>query len=454
MFRLEDSIFKKYLERTNKLIKNRGILQTTFVPNQLLHRDEQIKNIVDIIAPSLSRDKPSNILIIGKTGTGKTAVVNYIGKELIKADEKHNTCDYIYVNCEVIDTPYSILYNISNQIISDPNNKIPFTGWSLEKIFNELIKYIDAENKIFVVVLDEIDKSFKKNGDDIFYFLTTINEMLKSSRVSIIGITNNSRFSEENLTPRIRSRLGEEKIIFPPYTPEQLIDILNDRAKIAFYPDVLEPGVIPFCAAVSAQDSGDARKALDLLRISADIAERNEDPVITEAHVNYARQKIEMDAVVEVIKTLTDQSKVVLMSIIKNPGNDDGIVTTGDVYVVYREVCSILGCNVLTQRRIADLISELDMLGIITASVKSLGRKGRTKEISINISKDIISLLNTDEFFAPLKDYRPSKQTTLFRVPFSRFQWKYRGGGVTSEGVLADPTLHYLDVYRVHKETY
>ena len=208
-----DSIFKHYLEKKNTLIKDRGILQTTYVPEQLLHRDSQIKDIVDIVAPSLNKDQPSNILIIGKTGTGKTAVVNYVGKELMKADAMgKNNCRYIYVNCEVIDTPYSILYNISNQIITDPNNKIPFTGWSLDKIFNEIVKVVDNENKVFIIVLDEIDKSFKKNGDDIFYFLTTVNSMLKNSRVSIIGITNNSKFTEECLTPKIRSRLGATSI--------------------------------------------------------------------------------------------------------------------------------------------------------------------------------------------------------------------------------------------------
>ncbi len=413
---MADSIFKKYLEKKNVLIKNRGILQTTYVPNVLLHRDRQIEEIVDIVAPSLDKDKPSNILIIGQTGTGKTAVVNFVGHELEKADVGMNNCRYIYVNCEVIDTPYSILYNISNQIITDPNKSIPFTGWSIEKVFNELAKFIDDENKIFIIVLDEIDMSFKKNGDDIFYYLTTINEMLKKSRVSIIGITNNSMFAEKLLSPRIKSRLGEEKIIFPPYSPEQLIDILTNRAEQAFYPNVLDSSVIPYCAAISAQGSGDARKALDLLRISADIAERNGDAVITSAHVDYARQKIELDAVVEVIKTLPDQSKIVLMSIIKTPSTSDtGSVTTGEVYTTYIGFSKNLGYNPLSQRMVANMISELDMLGIITARVKSFGRGGRTREIEVNkVSKDVFSILNSDDIFKGM-DYVPTnKQTTLY----------------------------------------
>lgn len=407
------SIFNKYIEKRVVLVKNKNILQSSYIPEQLPHRENKINEIVEIIAPALNKDKPSNILIIGKTGTGKTAVLYYIGKELKKADPKEEKCVFIYVNCEVVDSPSGILYNISNQIISDPNRKIPFTGWSLDKTFFELMSYIDEQDKVFIMVLDEIDKIFKKNGDDIFYFLTTMNDMLKKSKVSIIGVTNNSKFTEEMLTTKIKSRLGEEKIVFPPYSPMELQDILKDRAKNVFDPGVLESGVIPYCAAISAQDSGDARKALDLLRISADIAERNGDIVITEAHVNSAREKIELDAVTEIINTLTDHSKIVLMSIIRKNEFQDTKMTTGDVYIAYCEMCGIIGLKVLSQRRIAGLISELDMLGLIQAQLKSFGRNGRTKEISLNINNDIIDKFVKDDLFGPLSLYKPKKQTTL-----------------------------------------
>ena len=407
------SIFKKYIDKRVILVKNKNILQSSYIPEQLPHREQKINEIVEIIAPALNKDKPSNILIIGKTGTGKTAVLNYIGKELKKADPKEEKCIFIYVNCEVVDSPSGILYNISNQIISDPNRKIPFTGWSLDKTFFELMTFIDEQNKVFIMVLDEIDKVFRKNGDDIFYFLTTMNDMLKESRVSIIGVTNNSKFTEEMLTTKIKSRLGEEKIVFPPYTPTQLQDILKDRAKEAFDNGILDSGVIPYCAAISAQDSGDARKALDLLRISADIAERNGDSSITEAHVNSAREKIELDAVTEIINTLTEHSKVVLMSVIKGDEFQETKMTTGDVYMSYCDMCRVIGLKVLSQRRIAGLISELDMLGLIQAQLKSFGRNGRTKEISLNINRDITDKFLKDEIFVPLANYKPTKQTTL-----------------------------------------
>ena len=405
----ENNIFTQYMQKRNVIVKNKKILQSSYIPENLPHRMDKIREIVEIIAPSLNKDKPSNILIFGKTGTGKTAVMNFVGKELRKADEEQQNCCFIYVNCEVVDTTYGILYNISNQIITDPSKRIPFTGWSLDKILAELTDYIDKQDKVFIIVLDEIDRSFQKNGDDIFYFLTTINEILQNSKVSIIGITNNVNFTEL-LGQRVKSRLGEEKIIFPPYNVEQLQDILMARARDAFDDGVLDDDVIPYCAALSAQEMGDARRALDLLRLAADFAERNGDSKVTGAHVRYAKNKIELDAVSEVVKTLTIQSKIVLMSIIRNTENDMTTMTTGDVYSMYKFLCESIGQSVLTQRRVAGLISELDMLGIIHARVKSFGRAGRTKEIELSTPKEIVSMIKNDEIFKVMKD---RKQTTL-----------------------------------------
>ncbi len=407
----ETNIFTQYMQKRNMIVKNKKILQSSYIPQNLPHRDDKINEIVEIIAPALGKDKPSNILIFGKTGTGKTAVMNYVGKELRKADEQQNCC-FIYVNCEVVDTTYGILYNISNQIITDPSKRIPFTGWSLDKILAEMTEYIDKEDKVFIIVLDEIDRSFQKNGDDIFYYLTTINEVLQNSKVSVIGITNNVNFTEF-LDQRVKSRLGEEKIIFPPYNVEQLQDILYERAKEAFDDGVLDDDVIPYCAALSAQEMGDARRALDLLRMAADFAERNGDTKITGAHVRYAKSKIELDAVSEVVKTLTLQSKIVLMSIIRNTEDGMSTMTTGDVYAKYKIICEATAQSILTQRRIAGLISELDMLGIIHARVKSFGRAGRTKEIELSTPKEIIAMIKGDELFKDLESHKSKKQTTL-----------------------------------------
>ena len=411
---MSDSIFKQYVERRNTIVRNKNILQTSYLPDQLPHRTEQIDQVASIIAAALKGDKPSNIMISGKTGTGKTAVIKFIGEELKKADTLSEECEFIYINCETTDTQYGILHTIGNQGL-DMTQRIPFTGWSTEKVYTEMRNYVDSQKKVFIVVLDEIDRLLNKSNEDILYHLLVINENLKYSKVSLIGISNNTSFMNF-LDQRVKSRLGEEKIIFPPYNAKQLEDILRERAKLAFEKDTIEEGVVPYCAALAARDTGDARRALDLLRVASDVAERNGDTIVTDAHVKSAISKIEMDIMVETVKTLHPQSKIVLMSIIKSINSTDkgNVVTTGNVYSMYKTISEILNVGSVTQRRVTDLISELDMLGIIHAHVRSFGRAGRTKEIELNCPKDTIyNILENDEIMINLKKYKPPKQRTL-----------------------------------------
>lgn len=410
---MEESVFQQYLSSKKIFQRNREILRPSYIPDELPHRREQINQLASILVTALKGDRPSNVLIFGKTGTGKTASVKYLGKEIKKADVEYNRVNYLYMNCEVVDTQYGVLQNIGNMFIEDFNERIPFTGWSTERVYNILREKIDDSNRVVILVLDEIDKLVYKSGDDVLYHLSRINDDLQNAKVSLIGISNDLKFTEF-LDPRVKSRLGEEKMVFPPYNAEQLTDILDQRSKIAFYPGVVDPGIAPLCSALAAQEHGDARRALDLLRVAAEIAERNGDDKVTEAHVYKAKNKIELDCVTEAIRTLPTQSKLVLYSIIRNEELGEGRLTTGDVYEMYRDLSHMSGVTVLTQRRITDLISELDMLGIIHARVKSFGRGGRTKEIESSVPRiETLKILEEDEILQSIKNYKPKNQTTL-----------------------------------------
>ncbi|MCU0861374.1 MAG: ORC1-type DNA replication protein [Methanomassiliicoccales archaeon] len=410
---MEDNVFKQYLTGKQIFRRNREILRPSYIPDALPHRQGQINQLAQIMVTALKGERPSNILIFGKTGTGKTAVVKYLGNEMKKADTEANRVTFLYMNCEVVDTQYGVLQNIGNQFILDFEDRIPFTGWSTERVYNILREKIDEQNRVIIIVLDEIDKLVYKSGDDVLYHLSKVNDDLLKARVSIIGISNDLKFTEF-LDPRVRSRLGEEKLVFPPYNAEQLQDILNQRASLAFDDGTLEGPVLPLCAALAAQEHGDARRALDLLRIAAEIAERNGDDRITEAHVYKAKNKIELDCVTEAVKTLPTQSKLVLLGILINEEKNNGRLTTGDAYETYRDLCKVVGVACLTQRRVTDLISELDMLGIIHARVKSFGRGGRTKEIESAVPlAETKRTLEEDEILQSLRNYRPKTQTTL-----------------------------------------
>ena len=398
-----DKLFDKFLQGQG-IFKDRDALRPTYVPNDLPYRDEQMGRLGSILGPALRGAPPSNILCYGKTGTGKTVVSRYVLDLLVeKANESKVTAPLTaHVNCRIVGTNYRVLKTLCDAIgatMSDGSD-VPFTGLPTDEIRSIFKKQLESDSKIMVVVLDEVDSLVKRDvnqGNDILYGLTRMNSELERSRISIIGISNDLTF-KDMLDPRVLSSLGEEEVIFAPYNAVELKGILEQRVEIAFNPGVIgDEGVINLVGALAAQEHGDARRALDLLRTAGELAERRGDERVIQDHVREAQKVIERDAITDTVKTLPMQSKAVLFAVyvLADKGQND--IFTGECFNVYSEIAKSLSLDTLTQRRVSDLISELDMMGLINTTVISKGRYGRTKKIKLAVSKKQIGAILDDD---------------------------------------------------------
>jgi cell division control protein 6 len=195
----------------------------------------------------------------------------------------------------------------------------------------------------------------------------------------------------ENIDPRVRSSLGEEEFVFPPYNALQLQDILNERCKDAFKEGIVVDGVVAKCAAYAAREHGDARRALDLLRIAGELSEREGKKDISEEYIDLANRKMERDKILDIVESEPKQFQLVLYSIMQlvKENKDANMFFTGDVYNHYQKVCNRIKVDSLTQRRISDILAEIDMLGLINARVISKGRHGRTREIRLSVPENL-----------------------------------------------------------------
>lgn len=375
--------FEKYL-KTDVLFENKKVFSMSYTPDTITYRDEQIDTLASILAPSLRLDKPSNIFIYGKTGTGKTLTVRFTTKQIERvAMEQNIPIKVCYLNCKlkrVADTEYRLIAQLAREF----DREIPATGLPTDEVYKIFFDAIDEKEQLIILVLDEIDQLVKKAGDEILYNLTRINSELKRSQVSIIGVSNDLVFTD-GLDTRVKSSLSEEEIVFPPYNAFQIQSILKKRADLAFKADTIESGVIEKCAAYAAREHGDVRRALELLRVAGELSERRNDTSVTIAHLDEAEDKIERDRVVDIIRTQPKQFQVLLYTILKLSLADPKYILTGEIYELYKSICYQVDLRPLTQRRVSDIITELDMLGIINAKVISKGRFGRTREIALAI---------------------------------------------------------------------
>lgn len=187
-----DDVFSRFLNGT-QIFKDREVLRNDYIPENLPHREEQIRCFGETITPALKGSRCSNVFIYGKTGTGKTAVVKYVLNKLMhKAGELGAPISVCYANCRLNGTEYRILSSLCESI----NVKVPFTGLALGEVFDRFKKGLNLRKSLLIVVLDEIDALVKDRGDVLLYDLTRINEGLNCSKTSIVGISNDLQFKE------------------------------------------------------------------------------------------------------------------------------------------------------------------------------------------------------------------------------------------------------------------
>ena len=367
------------------LFRDRRALGHAFNPANLPHRNEEITSLVNNLVEALRGHAPSNMNLYGRPGSGKTAVTRFVCRDLeSKGAAEGCNIRAVEINCRNVDTKYRVLAEIGNRLADEGDEMIPFTGWPADKVFEHVRARMQARGGVHVVVLDEIDHLVRKGkeGDDLLYSLTSLNiGLLDGAFCCVIGISNDLAFTDM-LDPRVQSRLSPIDVVFPPYNASQLEDVLRPRAARGIKEDTLDDAVIPLCAALAAKEDGDARRALDLLRISVQQAEQSESEQVGINHVRQAQNQLEFAQITPTIQNLPLQQKLVLFSVIINEKNGLSNISTGEVYGTYEMACENAGEKPLTSRRVSSLIQGLDMAGIITAKKTSRGRHGMSKRIN------------------------------------------------------------------------
>ena len=368
----------------NPIYQNRDVLYALEPPTGFLHRVEQKNELIMELAPILMGSTISCVFVYGNPGTGKTALITDLMKEIeAEAENKGIELKTTYVNCSENRTETAILISLLGQL--DPGREYPKMGWTRAKAVSEFNKLLGSEKLHVLIILDEVDYVLKESGDDILYRLSRINNDVKS-KVSSVVISNDVRVADY-IKPRTQSTFGRVKVIFSPYNSEELFDILKERAKFAFKPGVIGDAVIKKIAEIEGQRHGDARKAMEMLDACAKIAISKKRDKITLDLVEEADSNLERDQMLNVVSTLTQHQKILYLVILKHP---EKIVAGSDIYKMYMEECESYNIKPLSERMIRSFLINFTEIGLIESEVGWLeSAKKKTRKIIVNLDKAV-----------------------------------------------------------------
>ena len=390
-------VFERLDEDAYSVFLDKSVLSLGYVPEKLVSREREEKFFARILSRGVRENfLPGMIRVYGGTGCGKTVVVRSVLEKFSKY--KGSMFRFFYVNLKQCRT----IFSAANAILSAISGERVPVNLGVDRVFSriwDVLKELKSGlSRIFVcLVLDEADSVFSDKHYDpseFFYrFLrhqTYLNDV--DVKVCLIAIANNAGVLEERLDARVKSSMGSERIRFDGYSRIDLEAILESRAKMALKPGYVESGAVRLCAKLVSEGTGDARRAVDLLRVSGEVANERRSKLDSEC-VYSAVDKVEKDYVQEMLESLPEYiipPFIILTHIISKRGK----TTTGEFYRTYNT--TVRGFKkrekhkLLSERRILDLVNELETMGLVTTMNFSRGRGGYGKEIRLNMSPESI----------------------------------------------------------------
>jgi len=372
-------------ERKQNIFRNKDALGESYQPDRIQERDEEIEEYMDALQPVIDGWEPNNVFLYGNTGVGKTAVTEYLLERLQDDISEYDDVDLsvVSLNCKTLNSSYQVAVELVNEL-RPPGGEISSTGYPQQAVFNKLYDELDAIGGTILLVLDEIDAIGDR--DELLYELprARANGNLDSTKIGVIGISNDFKF-RDRLDPRVQDTLCERELQFPPYDAPELENILESRAETAIAADAVGEGVLNFCAALAARDSGSARQALDLLRLAGEIAENEEADSIEREHVGSARSRLEQERVEEGMRELTTHGRLALLAVVSKAAKAETPCRTREIYEEYVTLCDSSGADSLGQRSVHNHLSDLRMLGILTAQENRSGSRGNYYSYELDV---------------------------------------------------------------------
>ncbi|WWC71564.1 uncharacterized protein I206_105522 [Kwoniella pini CBS 10737] len=253
------------------------LLHVGSTPESLPCREEEFIDVLSKVEEGVESGGGGCLYIAGVPGTGKTATVHAVVKELKRKaeDGELSTFSYVEINGLKIPSPqhaYSVLWEaISGS--KGASSKTALKG--LENHFSRKggggVR--GPRGHTFVVLMDELDQLLTAKQDVVYNFFNW--PTMRDSQLFVIAVANRMDLPQ-HLAAKIKSRIGLQTILFQPYDRASLISIVQSRLiphplSPSGDPKVLLPDAIALAATKMAGTNGDARRVLDACRRAVEV---------------------------------------------------------------------------------------------------------------------------------------------------------------------------------------
>jgi cell division control protein 6 len=387
--------------RKTSVFKRDGVqkLDFEYVPSRLPHREEYLEKLVRFFKVAI--DQPGmlseRILITGESGTGKTATAKNVGAALERiARNRRIDLIYAHINCRTTSGKFGLVQNIIRQAAPT----LPLRGYGPIELLHALWDYLNEHNKFLILTLDEIDYYLRRTGEDIVYELTRLTDAITNvpQRINFMFIARDHSFMKDMSQETLSRFRPQERLEFPPYLEDQLLDILKERVKEAFRENAVSDEIITFIARNTAKyGNGDARYALLLLLSAGFAADRDEQSTILPEHVREAQEKTDPKISDEDVTMLTDEEKFVLLALARHLKREKEAIflPLEEVDSSYHVVCEEYGVEPVGRVMLHALVKQLKAAGLVTLNKKfEPGLNGVKAEV---LEKFLVDLLKREE---------------------------------------------------------